>query len=212
MDMSFLAAIKALQDDDMGNFEVAIAPGGIERQEAQGQADFVANNTLPIKCNYCKRSELEGMGIVFGEPVDSLFIAVQLPPGWKKQRTDHSMWSELLDDKGRKRASIFYKAAFYDRDAFIDTIRRYSFQVQPVGGYEGDYKSREWEAIATDCDEPVWHSGKLRPEPPYRSGDSQEARVEWLFWQDQKDTLGGLAEAWLDENKPKWRDVLAYWD
>ena len=29
------------------------------------------------------------------------------------------MWSDLLDDKGVKRGSIFYKAAFYDRSAFL---------------------------------------------------------------------------------------------
>jgi hypothetical protein len=44
---------------------------------------------------------------------------VSLPPGWKVVPTDHSMWSDLVDAKGEKRASIFYKAAFYDRDAFI---------------------------------------------------------------------------------------------
>jgi hypothetical protein len=28
------------------------------------------------------------------------------------------MWSSIVDDKGKEMVSIFYKAAFYDRDAF----------------------------------------------------------------------------------------------
>jgi hypothetical protein len=113
------AAMIAALTGDLENAMIAATPGGIEAQEARGQKDFVANNTLPIKCNFCTREQLEEMGIVFGEPVDDLFVEVQLPKGWKKVPTDHSMWSDLVDAEGHKRASIFYKAAFYDRDAFI---------------------------------------------------------------------------------------------
>jgi len=59
------------------------------------------------------------MGIVFGEKVDDLFTSVTLPEGWHKEATEHAMWSKLIDDQGRERASIFYKAAFYDRSAFM---------------------------------------------------------------------------------------------
>ena len=50
---------------------------------------------------------------------DDLFTDVKLPQGWRIQPTNHSMWSDLLDEAGVKRAAIFYKAAFYDRSAFI---------------------------------------------------------------------------------------------
>jgi len=53
---------------------------------------------------------------------------VELPIGWKKRSTGHSMWNDLVDDKGRVRATFFYKAAFYDRDAFINFERRYDFR------------------------------------------------------------------------------------
>lgn len=203
------AALRALVEGNLDNIIVASTPGGIEDQEAQGQSDFVANDTLPIKCNHCKRTELEGMGIVFGESADNLFVNVQLPDGWRKERTDHSMWSDLLDDKGRKRASIFYKAAFYDRDAFISTVRRYSAKAQPVGGYSTGYKDREWEGAVLDHDGTVlWNFYKLRPEPEY----STEIRPQWLAWQDEKDILGKLATGWLDKNYPDWRDASAYWD
>jgi hypothetical protein len=52
--------------------------------------------------------------------------SVKLPEGWHIKATDHSMWSNLVDDKGRNRASIFYKAAFYDREAFLSFNRRFS--------------------------------------------------------------------------------------
>src|SRR6185436_8068032 len=47
----------------------------------------------------------------------------------KKIATDHSMYTDLVDDKGRVRASIFYKAAFYDRKADISFKRRFSIRV-----------------------------------------------------------------------------------
>jgi hypothetical protein len=101
---------------NMGNFLIAATPGGIEAQEAQGQREFVANETLPIDC---PKAELEALGFVFGAPVDDLFVSVQFPTGWEKIATDHSMWSDLVDEAGVTRGSIFYKAAFYDRRAFM---------------------------------------------------------------------------------------------
>lgn len=205
--MSFLAAIKALQDGDEENFEVAIMPGGIERQEATGNRDFVANSTLP-KCTGKDKEYLEQMGVVFGEDADDLFVSVQLPDGWSKGHAEDSRGSYLLDDKGNRRASIFYKAAFYDRYANISLTRRYSARTQPVGGYKGDHKSREWESIALDQGKEIWHSVRIRPKPEY----SEDTRFEWLAWQDAKKALGGLAVEWLDKNKPDWRSPLAYWD
>lgn len=44
-------------------------------------------------------------------------LNVELPDGWKKVGTNHDMHSDLVDETGKVRASIFYKAAFYDRRA-----------------------------------------------------------------------------------------------
>lgn len=93
-------------------------PNAIEQQEAQGQEELVASELLPSQGDW---EGLEKLGIKRGDPVegDSLFVHAHLPDGWTKRPTDHSMWSELVDEKGIKRASIFYKAAFYDRSAQI---------------------------------------------------------------------------------------------
>jgi hypothetical protein len=186
--------------------------GAIENQEARGQTKFVASDTLPIKC-HCEREQLTQMGIVFGEPVDDLFVGVQLPDGWKKVPTNHSMWSELVDDQGRKRASIFYKAAFYDRDAHMSLTRRFSYKVEPICGYSDlDYKKSEWHCVVTDCGEVIWASAKrVEPEPKY-SFDDEDSRQIWLNWDKQKEALGKSGLSWLNEHYPNWEDPLAYWD
>lgn len=184
----------------------------IESQEARGQGRFVASDTLPIKC-YCEREQLEQMGIVFGEPVDDLFVEVQLPEGWEKVPTDHSMWSKLVDEKGRERASIFYKAAFYDRDAHMSLTRRFTYRVEPICGYDDpDYRESEWHCVVTDCDKVVWTSdGRAEPEPKY-SFDDEDSRQAWLDWDKQKEALKQLGLTWLADHYPEWGDPLAYWD
>lgn len=111
------AAVSAAARGDMDNFMVAATPGGIEAQEAMGQAALAGTkDALPKDC---PQKDLEALGFVFGEPIDDLFINATFPAGWRKKATDHSMWSELLDETGKKRGAIFYKAAFYDRRAFM---------------------------------------------------------------------------------------------
>lgn len=207
------STLAALLAGDLENAIISETPSGIEAQGARGQKDFVADETLPIKCNFCKRGELEEMGIVFGDPVDDLFVEVQLPEGWEKVPTSHSMWSELVDEKGRKRASIFYKAAFYDRDAFIGTTLRFSRSVDPVCGWgEPDYKKHEWHCVVTDCGEVVWASDKrVEPEPEYPRPFTEEHRLAWLAWSDRKDALSKLGDGWLASHYPDWQDPSAYW-
>lgn len=95
----------------------------IERQEAQGQRELVHSALLPVDGS--DHPDMQAMGIEWGEPAngDPLFRHAKLPAGWSKRATDHSMWSEIVDETGKKRASIFYKAAFYDRRADIHAER-----------------------------------------------------------------------------------------
>ena len=97
----------------------------VEAQEARGQQSFVNSDTLPIEMSPEDRVMLESEGVKFGDvvPDDSLFQYVELPVGWKKVPTDHDMWSDLVDETGKKRAMIFYKAAFYDRRAHLSIVR-----------------------------------------------------------------------------------------
>lgn len=106
------------KQDPLVHLLTTTEPGGIEAQEARGQRELVNSEVLPAKGDW---EQLEALGVKRGEPVagDRLFVHAELPAGWKKQATDHSLWSDLVDETGKKRASIFYKAAFYDRDAFF---------------------------------------------------------------------------------------------
>ena len=94
-------------------------PEAIEASEAQGQCELCLEAVLPIQRDAACEAALKSRGVVFSGAREDLFEKVTLPRGWSKQPTDHSMWSELVDDKGVVVAMMFYKAAFYDRDAFM---------------------------------------------------------------------------------------------
>ncbi len=85
-------------------------------QEAQGQKTLVKSTHLPKKGDW---EALSLMGVQRGLDVDDLFCEAILPSGWQKIPTDHSMWTNLVDERGTPRVAIFYKATFYDRDAFF---------------------------------------------------------------------------------------------
>ena len=86
-------------------------------QESAGQRQLVNSDRLPTDGS--EDPEFLALGFTFG-PVDArdpLFRPATLPPGWKREAADHAMHSHLVDELGRKRVAIFYKAAFYDRRA-----------------------------------------------------------------------------------------------
>jgi hypothetical protein len=103
----------------------------IDRQQARYQRELAdpREQRLPIKGERYSgdyHAKLQALGFTIGDAINELFMKVTMPTGWTIQATDHSMWSNLVDDKGRKRASMFYKGAFYDRDAFLTFNRRFS--------------------------------------------------------------------------------------
>ncbi len=101
----------------------------IEGQERAGQAQLVHSDQLPTDMSADDQAAFEALGFRFGETDggDRLFRPATLPDGWKKEGADHAMWSYIVDDLGRRRVAIFYKAAFYDRRAFmrLNTVAAY---------------------------------------------------------------------------------------
>jgi len=180
--------------------------GSIERMESQGQRSFVESETLPVKMNAKDKEVLEMAGVKFLGPVegDEVFQYVELPTGWAKKPTDHSMWSDLVDAKGRKRAGIFYKAAFYDRSANLSANRRYS-----VGRDYGREDHRTALVYQVKDAETVIFSTEVvqYPEP----SDPRD-RKAWVARQDTEDKLKAVAMAWIQERFPNWQDPSAYWD
>jgi hypothetical protein len=176
------------------------SPGdAIYAQEAAGQRSFTTSDTLPTRMGEDDRKVLEQAGVVFGDQVrgDEMFTYVTLPAGWKKVPTSHSMWSDLVDDKGHKRASMFYKAAFYDRSASLHTNLR--FGIQTDYGYED--ANSAFKVNVTDGDEVVFSSEPHSFTEKY--SDEYYAAGE---------AASSEAQAWLDEHYPNWQDASAYWD
>lgn len=104
--------------DPLVQLFAAMGNGGIAAQEARGQRELETDSALPTE-GLDKLPSQWGIQVIGPRKSDPIFTDVILPAGWKVQPTDHSMWSDLVDAGGAKRASIFYKAAFYDRSAFI---------------------------------------------------------------------------------------------
>lgn len=109
-----------------------VAPGGIEASEARGQRALINSDVLPKELNGVSACTTEQafakLGITIMGEADDLFYKVNLPEGWKKVAEDHDMWSKVVDENGCERMSIFYKAAFYDRNAFFSVTPRFQFE------------------------------------------------------------------------------------
>ena len=184
-----LASLSAASRGDIANALVASTPGGIERQEAAGQRALVESTMLPKEIRGATQEQLTAIGFEFGADVDELFVTCELPPGWTKRGTEHSMYSDLLDEQGRKRAGIFYKAAFYDRRADMRMSSRFS--VWPYrDGSQADYM----RCIVTDGGDVAFDGGE------WKRGDYAHC-----------DRLSDSCKSWLNDTHPEWQSPLACW-
>lgn len=186
----------------------------IENQEKRGQSSMISNRRLPKKTNYCSgyqnqndidftKKQYEKMGIEIVDDYDDLFWSVKLPKGWQIKPTSHPMWNEVFDDKGRKRATFFYKAAFYDRDAFTNFETRYTICVDHIAD-SADYNA--WRksdccGFVKDCDKVIYST---KTKPSYEDYSKQENEVE--------KPLRKELETYMAEHYPNYKDVNAYWD
>jgi hypothetical protein len=183
------AALAAALRGDIVNALIASTPGGIERQEADGQRTLVESAMLPKEINGATREQLTALGFKFGADVDELFVTCELPPGWKKSGTGHSMHSDLIDAQGRNRAGIFYKAAFYDRRADMTMCCRFRIEDYRKGPQEGHFNS-----VVTDGETVLFDAGEWK--------EDDYAQVE---------VMRDVCVQWLNSNHPEWQNPLAYW-
>lgn len=98
--------------------------GYIEDMEAAGQQQLVNSDLLPVEANPADDTAWIALGFTLGEVVadDPLFRHAILPNGWSRKADGHAMWSNIVDERGIERVSIFYKAAFYDRRASASLV------------------------------------------------------------------------------------------
>lgn len=148
------------------------------------------------------KQQYEKMGIDIVEEYDDLFYSVILPEGWEIKATDHSMWNNLFDNKGRKRANFFYKAAFYDRDAFINFDTRFHLSVSHVAD-ASDYdvwKNSDYQGVVKDGEEVIFSTECVAPTGTYDSDDKV------------KKELMDKLKKYIEENYPDYKNIHAYWD
>lgn len=104
----------------------------VEGMESAGQRQLVASCDLPTEGS--DDPEFLALGFTFGEPHkhDPLFRPATLPKGWRKVARDHAMGSAVVDELGRERVSVFYKAAYYDRraDMFLTPVYGYVLHLE----------------------------------------------------------------------------------
>lgn len=188
------AALKAAISGDLANAMVVSTPGGIEAQEKRGQAALVASTNMPKEMNP-GRVAFEMLGFVFGEDVDDLFVKATLPTGWTRAATGHSMHSDVLDEKGRKRVGVFYKAAFYDRRASANLVARFRIEKKYPEVDGAIDRDAMLPTIITDAGAEIHRVGESKYIGDWEKGDQLEVD----------------ARKWLDENRPGWRDPVGSW-
>lgn len=117
--------VRQPSNSDLAAFLAAAQIGGtgeaIQHVERQGQLDFVLDDDfMPVNGDW---NALEAFGFASPEPTDdALFARTALPAGWTKAAEEHEMGSVVLDERGVPRVSVFYKAAFYDRQASFTVL------------------------------------------------------------------------------------------
>lgn len=203
------AAAIAFLTGDTENARIASTPGGIEAQEAAGARMVVESMRLPrFESGFRNKDSqptLERLGIKVLSIADDLFYNVELPAGWKQELTGHSMNTIVVDERGRERISVFYKAAFYDRSAHLWLRRRFQMHTQPVGGYDGAAYKANWETcprfgFITDGNTRILETTPVTASEVVKHYDLDEK------------VLYPALKAWLADNYPLFSDEFAYWD
>lgn len=178
----------------------------IMNQERRGQQNFASSDTLPLDgltAALCKQLAAGGFEIETDEkgapqpsPDDDLFVRAKLPNGWKKQPTDHSMYTDLLDTQGRKRGIIFYKAAYYDRKASLDMTCRFRYGTRTDATEHRYADDTEYYGDVIDGDTLIWRTKNTAAHGNYQAVQA----------------LQNEAKAWLTEHYPDFQNPMAYWD
>lgn len=118
-----IAAFAAALSGDFPN--ASMTSDHIAASEAAGKKEMIESSLMPKDGDW---AALEKLGFVRGEESGDLFYECTLPKGWKKEGSDHNMWSYVFDERGLRRVSVFYKAAFYGRSAHF-SIKESRFHV-----------------------------------------------------------------------------------
>ena len=175
----------------------------IEYMEKKGQEEVVYSTRLAKKMRP-SREDWEELGFEFEDiEGDRVLVNAKMPEGWSIRPTDNSYWTEIVDANGLRRGSMFYKAAFYDRDAHMDLEPRYGIRSRYTTSKDGLGETRT--IIFGNDQEELFVAGSVT----HRRGESDEV---WSKKYKKEEALREIAKQWADENYPDWRSEKAYWD
>lgn len=191
---------------------LALIAGGENTDEVQdlfsgAQAEAVAESAmLPIDGTNGSEEKLQKWGFVLGEPIDGTFRRATLPPGWKMKRSDHPMWTFILDDRGRQRGQMFVKSMFVMTEAHVQWSGRFAVR-GPITADGRDYHDLE------DGESAQMHyiAEKKGVGEVFRT-DSRLVTVSMESY-SIREAMREEVQRWLNGNYPDWRyDDFAYWD
>ncbi len=190
----------------------------IEGMERDGQRQLAKSaTTIPSRLNGNTEEELRQLGFELGpmpRSGDTLFRPALFPKGWKVVPTSHPMWSDIVDAQGFVRASMFYKAAFYDRDAFLRLTHRFFL--------DDDYAQRDADgslithvmAVMPGHDSEGVRNSKIvhTVRGPEKFPDHRDARGHDHPYFLARDKVHADARAWLKTTYPLHDEPVPYWD
>lgn len=134
----------------------------------------------------------EAIGFVFEDIGDDVLYQATLPEGWTLE-SDGGYWTNLVDDKGRKRGNYFYKGAFYDRSGHMNLSQRFRITSRNID--PKDWKSPVKVAVVDFDGTVIFEAGQCE----------EEYSEEW-------ESLSRQARGYLCSNYPDWEDASKYWD
>lgn len=180
----------------------------ITDMEKAGQQALVKSDQIPRETNGCQPEDLTALGFKLLPPEgDPLFRPAVLPEGWTKEASSHDMWSYIRDANGFRRVAVFYKAAFYDRRAFLSLERRFHAEKD----YDAEDKdgTLRYQVIAKmpQGDGKVMASFEADQKFPEDKKSRHEPRPPEYWTKEQE--LRKLAEEWIKANFP---DPTTHWD
>lgn len=186
---------------DTGDLFLALI-GGPDALDRQTQGDMQAMSLLPPPKDD-DRELFQKMGIKFGESANKLLLKCTLPNGWSVKRTDHHLYSNVIDERGMKRAMIMVHTM--DRDSWI----------RPLTRFNADYVVDEWledgETVyipaITESGAQRWRGLGIKKEATDERRRQDASGDHMAVYELARD----VAKSKLDSLAPNWLDPLAYW-
>lgn len=95
------------------------------------------------------------------------------------------MWSYLVDELGRRRGAIFYKAAFYDRDAFMRLESHYGYLSSCLYDKRKPVLDDAWLPLAAAVDELTKMHAKALERAEGTAGLAARPDLDSSYWTGQ---------------------------